>query len=449
MPSLNQLLIDEDFIALSSSLKNQNIFEMLNVGERETIHSRFLGYLLDPNSTHGLGTSFLEYFLLCLSEFVEESLIPDIPVSSLDLDMANVTCEWIAPKEKKSDPSQRIDVIVEVPYKTDGKLILAIECKVNAAQSDSQLKNYDFILGKIFQEQEKNRSLHKIFLTRYEEDPGSKEWAAVLWQDLVSKALNVTFSKNGNGLSPKLHHLLSDYQTVINSWSEESESHGKEDLCQNLKTKGYTQLFIDSKNVAFLYLKAKHREAHECIYEYFTRDNRKDYIGPFSSLMKERGFHESDSSNKHLRFWPSKLDNHPLGSEYSPFPRKWTKDGLPILFEIELDNSKGQDQLRSKLFLQFGPMLEQYHEARYELIMDLRNSFKDHEKWKFRRKSVGSTWARVIDLEGFADINLANAAEIFNRYCAEAEAIVDVVCKAVAKIDVFNKESKSAFQQNP
>lgn len=446
MASLNQLLIDESFIALSATLKNQNIFDMLNVGERETIHSRFLGYLLDPNATHGLGTSFLESFLLCLSEFIDKQKIPDIAVSGLDLDMANSICEWTSEKTKR-DGAQRIDVVLDIPYKSTGagSLIIAIECKVNATQGKGQLPIYDGLLKKAYPDRDQNGLIHRILITRYEETPESNEWAGVLWQDLVSRALNVTFAKNGGAVSPKLYHLLTDYQTVINSWSDESDTQGTEDLCQKLG--GYSKL-IKEEGAAF-YLRAKHREAYECMDEYFSLDTRqKTLLKPFQKVLQERGFYESESNNKHFRFWPSSAASHPLSPELSPYPSRWTKDRFPMLFEIEIDNSRGEDQLRAKLFLQFGPMRDQYQDDRYRLITALRGMFKDKESWKSgMKKSIGTKWARIADLKlGFQEIDANNAEELFGRYADSAADLIDQIKKIVSRHPTM---SLDAIKQNP
>jgi hypothetical protein len=42
---------------------NFNIFEALNLRQKETIHSKFIGMLLNPNGMHGFGDAFLSSFL--------------------------------------------------------------------------------------------------------------------------------------------------------------------------------------------------------------------------------------------------------------------------------------------------------------------------------------------------------------------------------------------------
>lgn len=430
MSNLNTLLVNENFIDLSSKLKNQNVFDMLNVEERETIHSRFLAYLLDPNATHGIGTGFLEVFLLCLSEFVEQEGMPNFAVASLDLDMASVTPEWMGKGSKR-----RVDVVLEIPYKKEGKLVFAIECKVNAGQGKNQLTDYDDILSKNYPKETNDNQVFKLYLTRSDDPPeGGNGWGSALWQSLVYKTLVVTKTRVGNGLSSKMTHLLEDFKSVIESWSEVTDTQGIDDLCQNLE--GYSGLFhgeIDSDEK--LYLKAKHREAYERLSKYF-KDPRERIRKKFNEAirMSKTEVYKSDSNNRVLRFWPSGLDRYPLSADLSPYPR-WTKDGLPILFEIYVDDYKRTGKIRVRPALIVGPMLEQYQAERIKLISALREEIKSDEWTVWGKKEPGNKWAGVIALrERYEPIDQTSALDQLTRY-------IDSAGRVVSQIDSIVKAS--------
>ncbi len=456
MSGLNQLLIHESFIDLNALLKNQNIFNMLNVGGRETIHSRFLGYLLDPNQTHGLGTGFLESFLLCLDDYIEPSpqsagnvnIQPSVNIAKLDLDMSIVKCEWPGKQQR------RIDVVTVIPYKesTEGRLVLAIECKVNALQGDSQLKNYNADLKDAFQEEKGSTTILHIFLTRYEESPadGCENWHNVLWQDLVNNALRVTKQKNPLALSQKLNFLISDYMNVILSWSEESGEMGAEEHCRKLKD-GFSRFFNKAGVGSFTgaelsYLKAKHGEAYVCLNEYFNTDPRKKHLETFKSVLGAKNWYESDSSNKHFRFWPDVEKSYPLRPDLAPFPRVWTQDGFALLFEIEI-NKSDDEKLRSKLFLQLGPMNAQLSEVREVFGSELRAACKK-TGWVMRgKKEIGRSWARIADLkDGFEEINEDNAVLLFEKYICAASELMPTVRDVIKK---YPELVVDAIQQNP
>ena len=430
MANLNTLLVNESFIDLSAKLKNQNVFDMLKVEERETIHSRFLAYLLDPNATHGIGTGFLEVFLLCLSEFVEQKAVPNFAVASLDLDMASVTPEWVGKGSKK-----RVDVVLEIPYKKEGRLVLAIECKVNAGQGKNQLTDYDDILQKNYPQETKDQQVYKLYLTRSEDPPeGGENWGSALWQDLVYKSLVVTKTRVGNALSSKMLHLLEDFKSVIESWSEQADTQGIDDLCQSLES--YSKFFhreIDCDER--IYLKAKHREAYERLCQYF-KDPRKPIRRKFDEVIREKQgrVHKSDSNNQVLRFWPTDLERYPLSADLSPYPR-WTKDGLPILFEIFVDDYKRSGKLRVRPALIVGPMLEQYQAERIKLISDLREKIKSDEWTVWGKKEPGNKWAGVVALkERYEAIDQASALEQLARY-------IDSACRLVPQIEAIVQES--------
>lgn len=105
-----------------------NVFDAVAIARQEIRHSRFLAFLLDPGSPHGLGSAFLRGILL--SAVVEH---PDAPVSRLEVAIADlagcvVHCE-----------RDHFDITVEVPSL---RLLFVIENKIDAAESDEQLSKY-------------------------------------------------------------------------------------------------------------------------------------------------------------------------------------------------------------------------------------------------------------------------------------------------------------------
>ena len=105
-----------------------NVFEAVAMARQEIRHSRFLAFLLDPRSPHGLGPAFLR---ATLSAAVAEH--PDPPVSRLDVAITDlggcsVHCE-----------RDHFDIAVEVPSL---RLLFVIENKIDAAESVEQLQKY-------------------------------------------------------------------------------------------------------------------------------------------------------------------------------------------------------------------------------------------------------------------------------------------------------------------
>ena len=75
---------------IENLLDRFNVFEAIGFIGQELMHSRLLAFLLDPNESHGLGTSFLEGFLQKVSESTEGVSLPS---GGSDLRQATVRTE--------------------------------------------------------------------------------------------------------------------------------------------------------------------------------------------------------------------------------------------------------------------------------------------------------------------------------------------------------------------
>lgn len=101
-----------DFSALSS---------VLSVNDEVRLHTRFIYALLNPESTHYMGSQFLELFLRCLGH-----------AEWLDLSSAVVRKEFCPVGQ-----SEQIDL-----YITDGNRQIVIENKLNAQDQPRQAQRY-------------------------------------------------------------------------------------------------------------------------------------------------------------------------------------------------------------------------------------------------------------------------------------------------------------------
>jgi hypothetical protein len=65
--AIRQFESDDDLQALEKRIGRFNIFDSLRIAKRELQHSNFLGWLLDPAESHGLGDIFQRAFLADIS----------------------------------------------------------------------------------------------------------------------------------------------------------------------------------------------------------------------------------------------------------------------------------------------------------------------------------------------------------------------------------------------
>jgi hypothetical protein len=111
-----------------------NIFEVLSNGKgriNEENVSAFLGYLLDPNENHDLGSEFFEKFLTKIG-------IKEDEIKATDIDNIEINYEFkVCPDNKKC---RYIDIVFET-----ADHIIAIENKIseNAMQKNQLQEEYD------------------------------------------------------------------------------------------------------------------------------------------------------------------------------------------------------------------------------------------------------------------------------------------------------------------
>ncbi len=97
-----------------------NLFDILGLGHKEIIHSRLLGYLLNPNANHGHSDTFLELFLKAAN------------IKGFNSRQTRVVLEKHIPVSNR-----RIDI-----YLTDGVNRIIIENKIWATDQKCQLADY-------------------------------------------------------------------------------------------------------------------------------------------------------------------------------------------------------------------------------------------------------------------------------------------------------------------
>jgi hypothetical protein len=109
-----------------------NIFEAIGCAFRETAHSSFLSYLLNPFAEHGQGTLFLKTFLLVIREAsIRQNLKLNIQIPENRYGWSCRTEEVLA------DDLGRSDIVIRGPC-----FISVIENKIHAADQDAQIGRY-------------------------------------------------------------------------------------------------------------------------------------------------------------------------------------------------------------------------------------------------------------------------------------------------------------------
>ncbi len=171
--ALERLLLDDSGIGeIEAELGGFNIFDAMGNARRESLHSDFLAFLLDPNETHGLGAAFLTRLLATVPKGLRgKSDAGKVdPNALLDLEGCRVMRE-----------RHRIDVLC---VNETSRFLLAIENKVGSGEGKNQLERYR---AKLEEEYPDFRRVF-IYLSPEGRNPseGNDAWAPIGY-DAVSK----------------------------------------------------------------------------------------------------------------------------------------------------------------------------------------------------------------------------------------------------------------------
>jgi hypothetical protein len=265
-------------------------FEAIGMVSQEIRHSNFLSYILDENKPHVFGSKILEELLSLIAERTNDA---DIEFSKLDLhfmDISNATIsrEW-----------RNIDLLIEVPRKLSHHskgLLIAVELKIHATESRTQLKEYKKIVDDEFPSEKWDKIF--VFLTLHEDDPSeenSDTWTPVGLPELIKRLerfIQINAFQGGSAM------LLDSYIKMMRrNFMPDTE-------LENIARKIWT----------------KHKLALDALYDYYPDmkgevmellyDNRDEFAKYLSEQTKCRIVAENSDYN-HIRFGLAEWDDHP------------------------------------------------------------------------------------------------------------------------------------------
>lgn len=218
---------------IGAYLKQFNPIKTMGMQHMEIRHSAILGWLLDPQESHGMGDQFLKAFLAtALRDGTGEHVaIRALEISQADLMDAEVRREW-----------RSIDLLVI--SRTNGWVFI-IENKFHSKQHGNQLKDYfekveDAFGGdKIVHGQPLD--IHGIFLILHDEQPQDPRYAPIQYKDVLG-LLKRSIDDQVRPLSTEVKIFIQHYVEVI------EEATDMDDTKNNMITLA-RQLYRDHKKV--------------------------------------------------------------------------------------------------------------------------------------------------------------------------------------------------------
>ena len=268
------LLSDQDFDNLEIALSEPNIFRALRYERKETMHSNFLAYLLNPNENHGLGSSFLQKILIdVFGNNNKKTNVLDI--DNINFNTVEIRREW-----------RNIDILV-----ISKEYLIVIENKIDSQDHDSQLEKYYNIIK--VDPKLKKKKRHFVYLTPTGTEPLQESMKKIYMSysyNEIGERLETTYLINQHKMSQRTNIYIKDYLTIL-----------RQDLLMNDE--------LNSKATEF-YL--KHQELLDFLYE-----NKPDLCSQMhnylveelegDSIRKDSNYEIASSNKGYTRFYPKIL----------------------------------------------------------------------------------------------------------------------------------------------
>ena len=227
--ALEEFLLDIDCLnSLNKWSKTVNIFDVLKIKKTEIRHSNFLAWLMNPNESHSLGTTFIKLFLKHIIKNYRDS----ISLNIFDLDDMDLH-DLVVLREDNN-----IDILA---YSEQSKFVLCIENKVMSDEHDNQLQKYFDDVNNRFINFDKKLFM---YLTLHgDESSDTEHWLSISYEEIYYILKNIYEEEN---IDDKVKIYLNDYLTVLGD--EFMENDELKELCKKIyyKHKKALDILIDN-----------------------------------------------------------------------------------------------------------------------------------------------------------------------------------------------------------
>jgi hypothetical protein len=358
--ALSDLIDDHAFIEINKSRARFNLFEAMGGVRAELRHTNFLGFLLSPSRSHGLGSKPLQTVLRAiLKKFPSDKRpFPALEVVVGDLDDARVFREL-----------DNIDLLVEL---RELKVVVVIENKVDAKAGDGQLARYKAVVDK------KYPSWRKLFvyLTPAGDEPDRPEYVGFSYSELA-QIVESLVKDGAHSYGPDVVLILTHYVEMLRRNIVE------DDPLRNLAVKLYE----------------RHADALEFIFK--CKPQGTSLLPIAQQLVEENpSLTEDKHTSTIFRFLPTKWLDVP-GLKRCPI-ESWTKTGRNVLFEIKSFKSEGAFSDRILLALILGPSELSLRGYFFDSVQARRDVFLN------AGKAIGQSWVTIFSRELLSSVAAEN-----------------------------------------
>lgn len=212
---IRDFLLSNDFKKLSEIKDEVNIFKILNMADKETVHSDMLAWLFNPYENHNLNDKAIKVLLMQLSE-KDAEYINLLLLNYSDLEVY---------REYTIDNGRRIDILME---SRNNKVIIIIENKIWSGEGDNQLEDYK----KYIDEKYIDYSRIFLYLTPEKEIKEKYKGYTHITYNTIYKIINNIL--HDNQIKLEIRALLKQYKEIIRRNIMGNVDKEMIDLCRKL-----------------------------------------------------------------------------------------------------------------------------------------------------------------------------------------------------------------------
>ncbi|MCH9808494.1 MAG: PD-(D/E)XK nuclease family protein [Alphaproteobacteria bacterium] len=396
IPEFESLFINNYALdRVDAYLKRFNPIKTMGMQRMEIRHSAILGWLLDPQESHGLGDQFLKSFLAAAmrDESGEDLSMIALEISQSDLMDAEVRREW-----------RNIDLLV---LSRANGWVFVIENKFQSRQHSNQLARYLDIIQGIFKAKQGDKHVdlkpHGIFLSLLDEEPEDPRYARIRYQEMREILRSV--------VSNQVRPLATEVKTFIEHYLEVIEEESGMDDEKNKAIKLARQLYRDHKKV--LDFVVEHGTGNDFTFACDAIFGEQLKVYSPVHIAGETFIYNSASSS-YVSFLPKSWFDAFGGDKYwwHGCDNWWA--GFPVICWLQLipQNDKNLAQLR--LYAEVGPLVEyELRKALIEAIQETAAS-KDLQKVSFQKTATneGKKFSKFLTDNSISIDDMNNSEEI-------------------------------------
>lgn len=294
---LEEFVLDREALpSIENNFVGFNVFEAIGHTHAEERHSNFLGFLLDPQGSHGLGDVVLREFILrTVKSIPRESR----PVDLVEISLADLSSTLILREHRNIDIFGLND---------EEKFVLVIENKIRSSEHSNQLQRYRNYAKSQYSEY---KQIY-VYLTPDGEEPSDSSYIPCTYTE-IKNLLEDVVREHRESLAGPIRFALNHYLEILRRHVVSDEA-----LVQLAKS-----------------IYQKHKRALDFIFE--QRPDLQLELSEFiGGLIAENGAFIQDRHVKtFINFVPSEWVRV---SKFNITPKNlWTKTGRTVMLEFRIN----------------------------------------------------------------------------------------------------------------